>query len=121
MSCSSSTTRMSSAINEFLWLSFRRLGGGRFGFAGKVQRRLGAAAVGRGKGNVAAVLLDDLLDDREAQAGAVLARGHVRFENVLAAFGQANPVVGDRDGEPLVVEAHRDRDPSAIVGLGVAA
>src|SRR5690606_39385903 len=84
MSCSSSTTRMSSAINRspskvLAPLSFRRLasGGDPRRVARKAQDRPRAAAVREGKTEFAAVLLDDLLDDRETEAGARLVRRHV--------------------------------------------
>src|SRR5215213_5932323 len=96
MSRSSSTIRMSSAIMRSplvgigldLNVSFGgRLTvtlGGATRVAGKAHCDNGSAPGRGGERHLAAVLLDDLVDDRQAQAGALVARGHVRFEDAVA-------------------------------------
>ena len=79
----------------------------------------GAAIIDGGKNHLAAVFLDDLLDDREAKAGALFARGDIRFDDPLAVLRQADAVVGDRDRDrgavSLPFAGHPHRDPSAII------
>src|SRR3546814_1082538 len=43
----------------------------------------------------AIMLLDDLLDDREAEAGAALPRRHIGFGDRVARLGQPDTVVGN--------------------------
>src|SRR5688572_12558881 len=101
MSCSSSTTRMSSAINRSplkyaCAASFGCLAAGARGgrLAGETQRRAGSAFGRGGEIELAAVLLDDLLDDREAEPGALVARGYVRFHDPHSFLRQTDAVVG---------------------------
>ena len=120
MSASSSTMRMSDAMLRRLRYSAEQL-----------RRPRGASAVARpsrARGSVIrisaplppspppahravrspAVLLHDLCDDREAEAGALLARRHVGLEQPLAVFlRQADAVVHDIDDDRIVLGARR--------------
>ncbi len=53
--------------------------------------------VGIGQRQRAAVFFDDLLDDGQAKAGALVACRHVGFEQARAVFRQADAVVRDGD------------------------
>src|SRR5690606_1037011 len=126
MSCSSSTTRISSAINSTpVETKMRSFGGlapraGRQWLAGEAQGGARAPARGGGEADLSAVLLDDLLHDREAKAGALLARGHIRLDDVLPPLRQPDPVVGDGDGEEPAIHRGRHPDPSAEPHPGVS-
>src|SRR5512139_2606082 len=126
MSRSSSTTRMSSAINRTpMSLQLRSFGGlaaGSHGhrLAGETQDRARAAAWCRSKGEIAAMLLDDLLDDRESEASALLARRHVGLEDAHPTLRQADAVVGYADRELPLVGSDLDFDSSAVIGSGLA-
>ena len=63
----------------------------------KRMRHDRAAARAVGEGDRAEMLLDDLLDDREAEAGAARARRHIGLDDAVALGGQADAVVGDGD------------------------
>src|SRR5688572_21712807 len=56
------------------------------------------------------MLLDDLLDDRQAEAGAADPRGHVRLGQPLAVFGQADAGVENVDDELAVVALQTNLD-----------
>src|SRR5690606_10578642 len=127
MSCSSSTTRMSSAINRspskvLFPLSFRSLAAGSDArrVASETHDRSRAAAFREGKAEFAAVLLDDLLYAREAETGALLPGRHVGLHDADALLRQPDAVIGDADRQLLVVELDLDGDPPAIVRLGIA-
>src|SRR4051794_24364226 len=105
---------MSSAINHTPSKSFRGLCRRAAGLAGEAQDHARAAALQRREVKLAAVLLDDLLDDREAQAGAFLARRHVGLEDTLAALRQAHAVVADGHRQALGVGTYLDRDAAAV-------
>src|SRR3954467_5841709 len=101
MSCSSSTTRMSRAINRsplkyVCGGSIGRLAAGTLGrrIAGEKQRRARPTFGRSGEVEFATVLLDDLLDDREAETGALLAGRHVGLHDPHAFLRQAHAVVG---------------------------
>ena len=51
------------------------------------------------KGDFAHMFLDDLLDDREAQAGAADAGRHVRLGQPLALLGKADAGIGHVDDD----------------------
>ena len=58
----------------------------------------------------AAVLFDDLGDDGEAEAGALLARRHIGLEQPMAVFLRpALAVVGNRDARHLALDLRRRR------------
>src|SRR5258708_796985 len=60
---------------------------------------------------IAAMILHDLLDDGETEAGALAARCHVRFGQALASLlGQALAVVLDDNADRGAVVAQRERD-----------
>src|SRR6185369_6552052 len=106
MSRSSSTIRISSAIGSpFSFGCFGRALALGEGIARKIEGHHRAAALGRSEGHFAAMFLDDLLDDGEAETGALLARGHVGLGDPLAVLRQTDPVVGDRDRDALPLAA----------------
>src|SRR3990170_1364177 len=98
MSRSSSTIRMSSAIarSPCKCRSFGGLAALGERVAGETQRDARSPAIGGGEGHVAAVLLDDLVDDREPEPGALVARRHIGLDDALAILRQAHAVVLDR-------------------------
>ena len=55
------------------------------------------------------MFLNDLLDDREPQAGTARAGGDIGLEQPLAVFGQAGAGVGDLDRHAVVGGAQLDR------------
>src|SRR3546814_20076425 len=113
MSRSSSTTKISSAM-IFSILSIPDAAGHRFGLSrtaalsplptlsgqwpepvgmqGQRHARPLPRRIVR-KVQLAIMLLDDLLDDRQAQAGAALARRHIGFGDRVARFGQPDTLV----------------------------
>src|SRR5689334_3045205 len=56
------------------------------------------------------MLLDDALDDREAEAGAARARRHIGLGQPVAVGRQADAGVLDRDDQLPAVLAQADRD-----------
>src|SRR6056297_1941692 len=58
----------------------------------------------------AAMFLDDLLDDRQAQPGALLARCHVGLEQPRAVLRKADAVIGNGDHRLAVLGAALDAD-----------
>src|SRR5690606_22878784 len=122
MSSSSSTIRMSDAISCLPGIALHR--------AGRRCRQDDAdhgpapvMKIGRRvvKLQPAAMVLDNLLDDGKAEAGALLARGHVGFEQPLAVLAwQALAVVDHLDHEVLADAggADQDRALDAAFALG---
>lgn len=80
----------------------------------EAHRHDGAAAVAIGKLDNTQVLLDDLLDDGQAQPGAAGAGGHIRLDDPLAVERQADPVVLDRDDDAHALAADADADRAAL-------
>src|SRR3546814_10162651 len=63
------------------------------------------------KSDFAEMLLDDLLDDREAQPRTLLPGRHVRFDNPVALGGQSNTVVLNGNSQLaflIIVQPHLD-------------
>ena len=90
--------------------SLRRLGSGRLREGERERDREGrAAAEGGADADVTAVGADDLVDDREAEAGAVGAGGEERLED-------AGEIVG-ADAAALVLDLDRDE----VIGGGEGA
>src|SRR4051794_30258243 len=95
MSASSSTTSTSTAINHtFVVVVFgglRPLGGERRELVGiESDSDMSPPARTVEEGDLAHMLLDDLLDDRQAQPGAAHPGGHI-------GLGQALPILGQPD------------------------
>src|SRR5438067_6431875 len=109
MSSSSSTMRISDAISDPFLLIFTSLDVGLDigGFVrpcgllaeGEGEPDLGPfPTFGIGKGDVPAMVFHDLAHDGEPQAGALGARGDIRFSQAMAVFRrQAHAIVGDTD------------------------
>src|SRR4249920_1550214 len=96
MPTSSSTIRISRACTIRVLESGGSRGAGR-GHRGKNQRDARTARRGVLDRDAAAMLVDDLLDDREAETGALGFRRHVRLERVLDhVVLEAGAVVGER-------------------------
>src|SRR5262249_18708334 len=121
MSSSSSTIRMSDAISDLFSFSFFC----RLGFAGgrrcalpdgQENRDHGAAAaveIGRRvvQLEMAAMVLDDLLDDREAQARPLLPGGHIGLEQPLAILARQTLAIVDHvDADPIALGPGDDAD-----------
>ena len=85
------------------------------GIAGKAQGDFGAAALKRSESHVAAVLLDDLVDDGETKAGALLPCGHIGFDDALAVIGQADAIVGNCHCDHFALTPHCHTDFAAII------
>ena len=105
-------------INSVVCHSARHAAGVGHRVASEAQGHARAAARSGREVHFAAMLLDDLLDDREAQAGALFAGRDVRFQIAHAALRQANSVVADAHGQDAssfasTVTAY----PPAVVGL----
>src|SRR3546814_16624708 len=65
------------------------------------------------KSDFAEMLLDDLLDDREAQPRTLLPGRHVRFDNPVALGGQSNTVVLNGNSQLaflIIVQPHLDTE-----------
>src|ERR1043165_6041342 len=63
------------------------------------------------QGEIAAMIFHDLLDDREAEARPLAARGHIGLREPLTAFlGQTLAVVVDDDAHRCVIVTQRQRD-----------
>src|SRR3546814_10275482 len=66
------------------------------------------------------MLLDDLLDDREAETGPALARRHIGFGDRIARLGQPDAVVGDaNDNLTPRTDFERRADMARCDGIGV--
>jgi hypothetical protein len=72
-------------------------------FGVEADRDDGAAAVAVGEGDRAEMLLDDLLDDREAEPGAAAAGGHIGLDDAVALDRQPDAVVGDGQQDAVLV------------------
>ena len=71
------------------------------------------------KGDLADMFLDDLLDDRETEAGAAHPRGHIGFGQPLAVLGKADAGVQHIEDEIAVFFVQTQLD--AIAGKAVFA
>src|SRR5436190_3247385 len=126
ISASSSTIRMSAAMSCFLdclsWYCLH-FGGQRH----EAQRNSGAApAIKLSRRvleqNAPVVLFHDALDDGEAEAGALLARGHVRLRQAMTVLArQADAVVSNADERLIGIDARFDQDATLVTRLGVLA
>ena len=108
MSASSSTTRTSAAMHLVLQLSRSRPRPRRVDRAPMAGRRRMARAPGRSRGvgqlQLAAMVFQDAFDDRQAQAGALLAGRHIGLGQPVAVLGrQADAIVLDLEGDAVVV------------------
>ena len=63
------------------------------------------------------MFFNDLVDDREAEAGAFLARRDIGFHDPFAILRQPDAIVGDCDHDCVFVLGHLYADATAIVGL----
>jgi hypothetical protein len=92
--------------------------------AGRTISNAVPLGAGGGDADAAFVVLDDLLDDREAEAGALGFAGEEGLEDVLGLVGgdgEAGAVVGD-DGAHAVAEAFEaDGDAGGVGAAGRAA
>ena len=77
---------------------------------------------GVGQDQLAAVVFHDPLDDGQAQAGALLAGGHIGLGQAVAVLGrQADAVVLDLEVDATVgVDDQRARDPARRLGVARA-
>ena len=88
-------------------------------FGGEAQPHPGAALAGatsrtRRAARSAAVLFENAADDREAKAGALLARRHIGLEQPVAVFlRQADAVVDHVDHDVVALARGRDADAAA--------
>ena len=123
MSCSSSTIRISSAIRHhrhrvlIIRTAVRRF----------VRRRSGRARPRRSEmrtsvpppdrsseGDLAAMFLDDLLDDREAEPGALRARRHIGFGDPVAVLRQADAGVAERRCSKIAARSRSKPNVDAV-------
>src|SRR5579875_1555479 len=112
MSASSSTTSMSCAMGSLPLdtLGLAGLGNARIG-ACELQGHARAAAVAVLETQLAAVVLHDLLDDRQTEAGAAGARRHVGLgEPVALLMRQPDAIVLDHDANGALGIGHADAD-----------
>src|SRR5690606_1980392 len=94
ISRSSSTTRMSRAIGRTpCHASFGGLAPLRRRFAREPQGHASAAPFGGCENHLPPMFLDDLVDDREAKARALLARRDVGLHDTIAILRQTDAVV----------------------------
>src|SRR5262245_44320998 len=115
MSDSSSTTRMSAAMDGPRRRLFRFRSYAGIDLLAEDQADRSAATLAVAQGQEAAVVLHDLLDDGEAEARAAGARGHIRFGEALAPLDrQPPPVIADDDRHIFGAFGHPDLDPAAF-------
>src|SRR5690606_36701936 len=140
ISASSSTTRISAAmsnhLSSYVLFVIFRIGAslaGRFrahaSLAGRRLRedhayRRAAASVEICRRvmqcQMSAMILDDRADNRETKAGALLARRHIGFEQLLAVVAwQARAIVDDIDNQMPFRLIRADNDMHAFAFLGV--
>ena len=55
-----------------------------------------------------AMLFNDFLHDRQPEAGAFAARGHIRFKQARAVFRQAGAIVGNGDPGAAILLGQAD-------------
>src|SRR5262245_61975392 len=121
MSASSSTTRISAAMDGPRRRILRLRPDARIDLLAEDQTDRGAAALAVAQGQQSAVVLHDLLDDGEAQARAAGPRGHVGFGEALASLDrQAPPIVADDDRHIFGAFGHPDLNPTAVATSIVA-
>jgi hypothetical protein len=65
------------------------------------------------------MFLDNLVDDRETEAGALFPRGDIGLDDPLPIVRQADAVVLNGNQEALIVGPHAHLDPTSIVRLGI--
>src|SRR6266536_1090492 len=101
-------SRASAAVSDVsIWIPFRR------SLSARGSASSGAATTVRADGDLPAVLLDDAVRDREAQAGSGpdLLRGEERVEDPLLELARdPGAAIGEGDPDPLAVEAGCDPD-----------
>src|ERR1700722_16167068 len=122
MSASSSTIRMSCAMSNRTHISRcrRRTANGAAVLGHEYQPDACPARFGIFQQQLALMILHDLLDDGEAQAGALGARRHVGLGQSLAvALRQALSIVPDRPARPAGSLLHRYSDLPRRVRAGI--
>src|SRR5690606_38600086 len=125
MSLSASTTRMFKAMrpapaqNIVRIVSLRRLAASQClrRRAGEAHRYARSAALLTGEQHFAAMLLDNLVHDRETQPGALLARRDIGLDDALAIGREANAIVRDRNFDELVLSENLHLDFASIIGV----
>src|SRR3954451_9197598 len=130
MSSSSSTIRISDAITDLFSFSVFSCSGFAAGGVACLPHRQdyrnhGAAPfeeIGRSvvQFEHAAMVLDDLLDDRQAKAGALFARRHIGLEQPLAILArQTLAIVDDIDADLAVLDAGDDANDAGLPVLAL--
>src|SRR4051794_11338242 len=124
MSASSSTTSTSSAINYTFVVVvlgvFSPFRGERRELVGiECDADVGPAARAIEKGDLAHMLLDDFLDDRQAQPGAAHARRHIGLGQAFAILGQPDACIEHVDDQLVALAPEAQID--AIAGQAVLA
>src|SRR3546814_9998766 len=125
MSCSSSTTRISSAMCSTVHCSVFRMNAAPSAQAGE---RLGVENEPDERAPLPSVLeldrpemlLDDLLDDREPQAGALCPRRHIGLGQSSPVGRSADACIADLDADLPICLADPHGEPVALAKVGRA-
>src|SRR6185503_9746938 len=118
ISASSSTIRISALMRSLVHALFefglanRRLAGGREADAHQRAALARDLLGGVAQLDLSAMLLDDAADDRQAEPGALFARGDVGLQQPAAFFlRQADAVVDHVDDDVVALARRKDADP----------